>query len=110
LLGVVGGVLFNEVTWHIYAMVPAFLPLLEALLELTFRHCRGGGGGGGRKCVWISGTPWKHCPDSCSFILGNKKKSQECQSGMYGGWGLDMLLVAKNCCTVKTVCTGALSW
>jgi len=42
LLWVFGDVLFSVVTWHIYAMVPAFLPLLEAPLELTSRYCKGG--------------------------------------------------------------------
>jgi hypothetical protein len=33
---------FNAVAWQVYTMDPAFLTLLEAPLELTFRHCSGG--------------------------------------------------------------------
>ena len=62
-------------------------------------------GGSAVKCGF-QGHPGNIVP----IAAVNKKKSQGCQSGMYGGWGLDVFLVARNCCTVKTVCTGALLW
>jgi hypothetical protein len=54
-------------------------------------------------------TSWKWRPFRCDFILGNKKKSQGAKSGGEGEWGTTaMFLAAKNCCTDKVVCTGAL--
>jgi len=69
----------------LYAMDPAFLPLLRADFLVV----------GVSDCCWISGIFWKWC----SFILGNIMKSQGAKSEEYGECETTvMLLASKDCC------------
>jgi len=64
---------FKLVPLHGYGVGQAFVPLLQELLEPTFRNLMS-------ECRWfcrIAGVFWKWCSYSCDFILGNKKNLWE---------------------------------
>ena len=62
---------------------------------------------------WISSIVSNLRPFIRSFSLGKRKKSQGARSGECGGWGITvmlLLLLAKNCETLKDLWAGPLSW
>ena len=64
------------------------------------------------RCVsyWISSVVSNLRPFIRSFSLGKRKKSQGARSGEYGGWGITVIFLAKNCESLKDLWAGALSW
>jgi hypothetical protein len=83
-----------------------FLPLLEAALELAFRHCRGGSA----IVYGFQGHPGTIALIAAVSFLETRRNHNGPNKESKEGGGLDFFLVAKSCCTVKTVCTGELSW
>ena len=56
-------------------------------------------------------TSAKRFPFIWPSIRGNRQKSHGARSGEWGGWGITvMLFFAKNCCALRAVWAGALSW
>ena len=65
-------------SFWVHTVGPAFLPLADAPLEMTYWSSAWG------RCSWISGTSRKWLLSGCDFILRNKKKSQEAKLHTWG--------------------------
>ena len=98
---------FKAIPTWLNNTVPAMFPLLETVLELTFRN-------GLSKLVALFSTVVlssnrSHLSSFSSF--GNSQKSQGAMSGLHGGCRSNAILcLLRNCCTRFDGCAGALSW
>ena len=82
-------------TW-LNSTVPAMFPLLETVLELTFRH----GLEYARRIIFNRRFVIESLSFEWFFEFGNSQKSQGAMSGLYGGCRSNAILcLLRNCCT-----------